>query len=251
MSRPGEYTASVPSAARPEDLYFRQLLAGRQVARVHPVAGQMANFMYLIGDPETRQAVVVDPAWDVAGLLDVADADGYKVTAALVTHYHPDHVGGDLFGLDIEGLAQLLARAPVPIYVNKHEADGLKAVTGVSETDLRRVDEGDTLSLGGRELRFLHTPGHTPGSQCFLLGNRLIAGDTLFVQGCGRVDLPGGDPEAMYHTLTGKLAKLPADTILFPGHHYGPTPTSTIGDELRQNAYLRIRSLDDWRRLMG
>ncbi|MCP3912894.1 MAG: MBL fold metallo-hydrolase, partial [Actinomycetia bacterium] len=137
------------------------------------------------------------------------------------------------------------------IHVNKHEADGLKVVTGVSEGDLKRVDDGDRLQLGSLEVRFLHTPGHTPGSQCFLIGNRLVAGDTLFVQGCGRVDLPGGDPEAMYYTLTGKLAKLPQDTVLYPGHHYGPSPTSTIGDELKQNHYLRIRSLEDWRRLMG
>lgn len=232
-------------------LYFRQLLAGQQVALDHPAAGQMANFMYLVGDPEKREAVIVDPAWDVGGLVDAAEADGYTVTGALVTHYHPDHVGGDLFGMRIEGLARLLERVTVPIYVNKHEAHGLKVVTGVSETDLRRVDDSDTLALGAQEIRFLHTPGHTPGSQCFLIGNRLIAGDTLFVQGCGRVDLPGGDPEAMYHTLTGKLAKLPADTVLFPGHHYGPTPTSTIGDELRDNHYLRVRSLEDWRRLMG
>jgi glyoxylase-like metal-dependent hydrolase (beta-lactamase superfamily II) len=211
----------------------------------------MRNFMYLIGDPASREAVVVDPAWNVGDLLDTAAADGYRVTGALVTHYHPDHVGGDLFGLSIEGLARLLDRQGMPIWVNKHEAEGLKRVTGVSESDLRRVDEGDRLALGDAEIRFLHTPGHTPGSQCFLIGDRLVAGDTLFVQGCGRVDLPGGDPEAMYHTLTGKLAKLPASTVLFPGHHYGPTPTSTIGDELRDNVYLRIRSLDDWRRLMG
>ena len=112
----------------------------------------------------------------------------------------------------------------MPIYVNKHEADGLKIVTGVSDSDLRRVDDGETAwSWEDLEIRFLHTPGHTPGSQCFLIGDRLVAGDTLFVQGCGRVDLPGGDPEAMYHTLTGKLAKLPPDTVLYPGHHYGPT----------------------------
>ncbi len=233
------------------EIYFRQLLAGRQVAQTHPAAGQMANFMYLIGDPVRRETVIVDPAWDVHGLLDIAEQDGYRVTGALVTHYHPDHVGGDLFGLRIEGLATLLERAAVPIYVNKHEADGLKRVTSVQESDLRRVDDGDRLALGERELRFLHTPGHTPGSQCFLLDERLIAGDTLFVQGCGRVDLPGGDPEAMYHTLTGKLAKLPPSTVLFPGHHYGPTPTSTIADELRDNAYLRVASLADWRRLMG
>jgi glyoxylase-like metal-dependent hydrolase (beta-lactamase superfamily II) len=124
-------------------------------------------------------------------------------------------------------------------------------MTGLADSDLRRVVDGDRLRIGEIDLQFLHTPGHTPGSQCFLLGNRLVAGDTLFVQGCGRVDLPGGDPEAMYHTLTGKLAKLPTDTVLYPGHHYGPTPTSTIGDELRQNQYMRIRSLADWRRLMG
>lgn len=240
-------TASDPGP----DLYFRQLLAGRQVAVDHPVAGQMANFMYLIGDPASRQALIVDPAWNVGDLVAAAEADGYRVAGALVTHYHPDHVGGDLFGLSIEGLATLLEGRAVPIYVNKHEADGLRRVTGVSESDLKRVDDADTLALGGFEIRFLHTPGHTPGSQCFLIGNRLVAGDTLFVHGCGRVDLPGGDPDAMYHTLTGKLAKLPADTVLYPGHHYGPTETSTIGDELRDNVYLRMASLDDWRRLMG
>ncbi len=234
-----------------ENLYFKQVLAGRQVAGSDPIASQMANFMYLIGDPAKRQALIVDPAWDVASLLDLAAADGYEVTGALVTHYHPDHVGGDLFGTQIQGLAKLLERLSVPIYVNKHEADGVKVVTGVSETDLRRVDDGDTLRLGDQQVRFLHTPGHTPGSQCFLIGERLVAGDTLFVQGCGRVDLPGGDAEAMYHTLTGKLAKLPSETVLYPGHHYGPTPTSTIGDELETNHYLRIRSLEDWRRLMG
>lgn len=207
--------------------------------------------MYLVGDRERREAVVVDPAWDVASLLDLAAEDGYRIVGALVTHYHPDHVGGDLFGLEVQGLAALLERQPVPIHVNKHEADGLKKVTGVSESDLTRVDDGDRLAIGSLEVRFLHTPGHTPGSQCFLIGDHLVAGDTLFVQGCGRVDLPGGDPEAMYHTLTGKLAKLPSRTVLYPGHDYGPTPTSTIRDELANNHYLKIRSLDDWLRLMA
>jgi glyoxylase-like metal-dependent hydrolase (beta-lactamase superfamily II) len=234
-----------------EGLYFRQILVGRQVAAADPVAAQMRNFMYLIGDPESREAVVVDPAWDVASLLDLAADDGYRVVGALVTHYHPDHVGGEMFGYRVQGLATLLERQPTPIHVNKHEAEGLKKVTGVSDSDLRLVEGGDRLGLGGVEIRFLHTPGHTPGSQCFLIGDRLVAGDTLFVQGCGRVDLPGGDPEAMYSTLSGTLSKLPRETVLYPGHDYGPTPTSTIGDELRDNHYLRIRSIEDWRRLMG
>jgi glyoxylase-like metal-dependent hydrolase (beta-lactamase superfamily II) len=139
----------------------------------------------------------------------------------------------------------------VPIWVNKHEAEGLKRVTGVSDSDLRKVDDADTATLGTRVVRFLHTPGHTPGSQCFLVEGALVAGDTLFVQGCGRVDLPGSDPDAMYHSLTGKLAKLPPETILYPGHHYGPTPTSTIADELRRNFYLRMGSLEEWHQLMG
>ncbi len=83
------------------------------------------------------------------------------------------------------------------------------------------------------------------------MGNRLISGDTLFVQGCGRVDLPGGDPEEMYRTLTGRLAALPEDTVLYPGHDYGPTPTSTLGEERRSNTYLRVPDLDSWLRLMG
>jgi len=244
-------STSTSADAPPEGIYFKQLLAGRQVAIQHPVAGQMRNFMYVIGDPGSRKALVVDPAWDVASLITEAERDGYQVAGALVTHYHPDHVGGDLFGLSVEGLAALLEQRGVPVWVNKHEAEGLKRVTGVSDSDLRKVDDGDTLDLGDVHLTFLHTPGHTPGSQCFLLGDRLVAGDTLFVQGCGRVDLPGGDPEAMYRTLTGKLAKLPRQTVLYPGHHYGPSPTSTIGDELDSNLYLRVRSLDDWRRLMG
>lgn len=211
----------------------------------------MANFMYLVGDPTSRQAMVVDPAWDVEGLLGLASEDGYEVTGALITHYHPDHVGGEMFGLRVQGLAQLLEQQSIPVYVNKHEADGLKRMTGASDSDLVKVDDGDTTHLGKQEVKFLHTPGHTPGSQCFIIGNRLVSGDTLFVQGCGRVDLPGGDADALYYSLTGKLAKLPHDTVLYPGHHYGPTPTSTIGEQVQHNYCMRMRSLDDWRSLMN
>jgi glyoxylase-like metal-dependent hydrolase (beta-lactamase superfamily II) len=233
-----------------DQLYFRQLLAGRDFALSSPVAAQMRNFCYLIGDRKARACVVVDPAWDVAGLVDMARADGMQIVGALATHYHPDHIGGDLFGHGIEGIAQLLETTAVPIHCHKAEAEGIRFVSGLSASDLALHEGSDVLQVGDVRVELLHTPGHTPGGQCFLVEGRLVAGDTLFVQGCGRVDLPGGDSDEMFRTLTQRLAKLPDDTILYPGHHYGPVPTSTLGDERRDNHAMRVRSIEDWRRFM-
>jgi len=124
-------------------------------------------------------------------------------------------------------------------------------MTGLSDSDLILHEGGDRLSLGEVDIVFLHTPGHTPGSQCFLVRDRLVSGDTLFVKGCGRVDLPGANPEEMYRSLTQRLARLPDNVVLFPGHDYADRPTSTLGEERRSNYYLRIPSLEDWLRLMG
>ena len=209
----------------------------------------MQNIAYLIGSRTARQAVLVDPAWDVGTLLDAAAGEDLEITHALVTHYHPDHVGGALPGMRIPGLAELLARARVKVVVNKQEAEGLKAVTGLSEGDLVRVEGGDTLALGGERIRFLHTPGHTPGSQCFLVSNALVSGDTLFIGSCGRVDLPGGDAGQLYDSLHGVLMKLPDETVLFPGHAYGGS-RSTMGEEKRSNLALRVPGREQWLRLM-
>jgi len=232
-------------------LYFRQLLAGRDFARSNTVAAQMVNFCYLIGDRTSGECVVVDPAWDVAGLVKVARGDGMEVVGALATHYHPDHVGGDLFGHSIEGVAELQSVKAIPVHCHKNEAMGIKVVTGLSDSDLVLHDGGDRIRVGDVEILLIHTPGHTPGSHCFLVDGRLVSGDTLFTQGCGRVDLPGGDPEAMYQTLTQRLAKLPPETILYPGHNYGSAPTSTMEEQYAANYALQPKSLDDWLRLMG
>jgi hydroxyacylglutathione hydrolase len=233
-------------------LYLKQLRCGREIARTNPAASQMANFVYLIGDRRAGECVVVDPAWDVKGAVDLAVKDGMKVTGALVTHYHPDHIGGEIFGLSIEGLSRFLEVAPCKIYVNKNEAEGVREISGVSKNDLIEVDSGDTLDVGNVKVRFVHTPGHTPGSQCFLVDERsLVSGDTLFIGGCGRVDLPGADPEQMYQSLTQKLAKLPDDVTLYPGHDYADRPTSTLGEEKANNYYLRVPTLAAWLRLMG
>lgn len=223
------------------DLYFRQLKLG-----------PMENFIYLIGSKKRRECLVVDPAWDTDALIDLADRDGMKICGSLVTHYHPDHCGGSYYGFAVPGgAAELAGRADAPIHVHKLEAEGLMKVTGASESDLVRHDSGDKLELGDVAVTFVHTPGHTPGSQCFFVENRLVAGDTLFVGGCGRVDLPGGSPEEMYETLTNRLLAFSDGVVLCPGHDYGRTPSSTLGEERKTNTYLSMRSLSDWLRLRG
>jgi glyoxylase-like metal-dependent hydrolase (beta-lactamase superfamily II) len=232
-------------------LYLKQLLAGRDFAKSDIFASRMANFVYVVGDDQQRKCMVVDPAWDVAGIVDFIDREELELTGALVTHYHPDHVGGEIFGHNIAGLEELLTIRPVKVHVNRIECEGVKQVTGLSDSDFEEHSGGDLISIGDTVVQLLHTPGHTPGSQCFLAGSDLFSGDTLFIGGCGRVDLPGGNATQMYESLTQVLAKLPDDTRLFPGHDYAPTPTSTIGVEKRENQYLRMRSLEDWKRLMG
>ncbi len=215
--------------------------------------GPMQNFVYLIGDRQTREAAVVDAAWDIDKILAVAQADDMKITKAFVTHFHPDHIGdsaGKILGIPIQGLTELLKRQPVKVYVNKEEAPFLKSLIGLSTSDMVIMQSGDKTELGNIEVQFLHTPGHTPGSQCFLLENRLISGDTLFINGCGRVDLPGSNPEDMYHSLTNKLQKLPDDTLLLPGHNYGGK-SSTMGKEKKNNPYLRFQRLEDFLATMG
>ena len=234
-----------------DGVFIRQLKAGRDFAKDDVVARQMANFVYLIGDESTRECLVVDPAWDVRGIVDAASEDGYRITGALVTHYHPDHVGGPLFGHSVQGLAELMALAPCKVHVNEHEAEGVRSLTGLSETDLVKHSGGDVVKVGDVEVECLHTPGHTPGSQCFRCGGALVSGDTLFLQGCGRVDLPGGDSEEMYRTLTRRLSKLPSDLVLYPGHDYASQPHAPLGEVRRTNPILNVPDIGTWQRTMG
>ena len=208
--------------------------------------GPMQNFIYLVGDPATRQCVVVDPAWEIDAIIGTAAADDMTIIAALITHTHQDHVGGHLFGMNIPGVEELLEKIKAKVYVHKAEREFLKGFG----SDLVKVDNTDTLQVGRLGLTFLHTPGHTPGSQCFLVDGRLISGDTLFIGSCGRTDLPGSDPTEMYYSLTQRLGKLPDETVLFPGHNYGG-PSSTLGDEKRGNPFMRFASLGEFLRIMG
>lgn len=208
--------------------------------------GPMQNFVYVIGDLSTRDCVVVDPAWEIDAILEAIDADDLVLRGALVTHTHQDHVGGHLWGFDIPGVEALLAKRPTRVYVHANEGEFLKGLG----SDLVKVSGGDSLQVGRFSLTFLHTPGHTPGSQCFLVDGRLVSGDTLFIRSCGRTDLPGSDPGEMYYSLTQRLAALPDDTVVYPGHDYGGA-TTTIGDEKRHNPMMRFPSMADFLRAMG
>jgi len=213
--------------------------------------GPMANFVYFIGDKVTRKAAVVDPAWEVDKIIDFAASEGYTIDKLLITHYHPDHLGGSMMGQSVQGAAEILKRLDVKVYVNKEEAEGAKRVTGMSDSDLVKVEAGDVLNVGDIPVKFIHTPGHTPGSQCFLVEGNLISGDTLFVNSCGRVDLPGSDPAAMYHSLNHTLRNLDDATVVYPGHAYSSESRTTIADQKRHNMYMRFPTLDDFLDAMG
>ena len=212
--------------------------------------GPMANFTYVLGSAETREVVVVDPAWEIDGLVNHLEEKDYTLVGALATHYHPDHVGGGMRNNNIAGVAELIGLCSVKVYVNDKEADGVKKVTGLSESDIVRVSSGDTMSAGPVEVEFLHTPGHTPGSQCFRIKKALVSGDTLFIDSCGRVDLPGSDKDDMYRSLQ-KLKTLPDDTLVLPGHNYSQVPNATMGETKQVNAYLNVKDLDTWHQVMG
>ncbi len=230
----------------PDDrFYFRQLLSGRDFATSDQMAQQMVNFVYAIGDRDTGDCVLVDPAYDVDSLIDTIAADGMRLTGVLATHYHPDHVGGSMMGMRIEGIARLLERIAVPIHAQRAEVEWISKVTGVERTNLAAHEPGDVVEVGDVRITLVHTPGHTPGSQCFLVDGRLVSGDTLFLDGCGRNDLPGSNPDDMCDSLQ-RLASLPADTVVFPGHMYSHEPHAPLQRVRASNAVFKPKSKEAW-----
>ena len=218
--------------------YFRQLLAGRDFAREDPVARQMVNFVYLIGDRETGEAVAVDPAYAPGELVDILGADGMRLTGALVTHYHPDHVGGSMGGWNIAGASELLALPDnrAKIHIQTEEAWGVKRVTGCSDGDLVLHSSGDVVEVGAVRITLIHTPGHTPGSVLFRTDGWVLSGDVVFAGAIGRSDFPNSSAEAMERSLD-RFLGLPDDLDVFPGHG----PRTSVGRERATNPYLRGR----------
>lgn len=190
--------------------------------------GQYDNFVYLIGDRASGRAAVVDPAWDVPAIYAAAERLGLTIEAIWLTHAHGDHV---------EGIPAVLERGEVPVYLSPNEHKKYRP-------DMPLHDIGDSLTIGGESLQVFHTPGHSPGGVCFYTPGHLIAGDTIFINGCGRCDLVGSDPKAMFNSLHTVLWPLPDDTVVYPGHNYGPTPTDTLGNQKKSNRFFLANTLD-------
>jgi glyoxylase-like metal-dependent hydrolase (beta-lactamase superfamily II) len=225
--------------------YFRQLLSGRDFAADNPIAQQMVNFVYAVGDRATGECVLIDPAYAVNELLDIVENDGMAVIGVLATHFHADHIGGNMMGHPVEGVATLLERCSCPVHVQRDETPWVLRTSGLGIDDLVEHDGGDVVKVGDIEITLVHTPGHTPGSQCFHVDGRLVSGDTLFLDGCGRTDFPGSDPAAMYDSLQ-TLGAMPEGTIVFPGHRYSLPSSATIDAIREQNYVYRPKSKEQW-----
>jgi glyoxylase-like metal-dependent hydrolase (beta-lactamase superfamily II) len=233
-----------------DPFYFRQLLSGRDFAVGDPMATQMVNFAYLLGDRQTGEALVVDPAYAVGDLVDIAEGDGMRIVGSLVTHHHPDHVGGSMGGFSLEGVTELIGRTGGKVHVHRDEAEFVQRVTGCSTSDLATHDSGDIVEIGAIRVELLHTPGHTPGSQCFLVDGILVSGDTLFLEGCGRTDFPGSDPGQMYDSLT-RLAQLAPGTVVMPGHRYSMPSSATMEAITESNYVYRPTNREQWLTMFG
>jgi hydroxyacylglutathione hydrolase len=195
--------------------------------------GLAQNFCEILYCPETGQAAIVDPAWEVDRLLREAGELGVKVRTILITHSHHDH---------IEGVAEMVARTGAVTYVHPHEADRLRPLARTLVPVSDRLD----IAIGRRGVRALETFGHTPGGTSYLADGYVITGDVLFVGGCGRTDFPGGDTRAMWDSLQ-RLLALPEETRVYPGHDYGPFATSSLSRESLENPYLRCGSFEEFR----
>ena len=193
--------------------------------------GPMENFIYFIRDTDSGRTAVVDPAWDVPAIRNFARAHDMQITDILLTHSHHDHVNG---------VDELLQDYDAQLHLLHAEAQ----FWGARHTRPALHYGGDSIAVGKTDIEVLHTPGHTPGSACYRMGDQLITGDTLFVFGCGRCDMQGGDPEQMFVTLKDIVSRLPSETVILPGHNYAEKATSTLQEQAQGNPFLHFTEVD-------
>jgi len=194
--------------------------------------GDMQNFTYLLEDEDTDEAIVIDPSWDLPDVLKMIERNNLKVKYIVNTHYHFDHTIGNDFMVRSTG-AKII----------QHKTSTLKNDMVVSD--------GDKIKFGNSELTVFHTSGHSKDSMCLVGDGKIFSGDTLFVGNCGRVDLPGGSARELYHSLFDVVSKMDENFVLYPGHNYGLSPTSTIGKEKKTNFVLHPRTEDEFVEFMN
>ncbi len=201
--------------------------------------GFMDVFCYILGCEATHKALLIDPAGNEEKIVDRADSLGLTIEAIVNTHGHPDHTCGNTRIVELTG-AKIYMHVRDDQFFNTPEGQSMGRQMGFAPSPPADVvvNDGDTIAVGEETLTVLHTPGHTPGGICLYTGNNLFTGDTLFVGAVGRTDFPGGSMEVMLRSIKDKILSLPDDTIIWPGHDYGGSPSSTVAQEKQHNPYV-------------
>ena len=201
--------------------------------KVHQIlVGNMQNFTYVLEDEHTGESIIIDPSWELDKIEQLIQRHDLKIKYIVNTHHHSDHTLGN------EGMKQSTGAKIV-----QHKASELKS-------DIQ-VTDGDIIQFGDSKLSVIHTPGHSKDSICLVGDGKIFSGDTLFVGNCGRVDLPGGSSKELYHSLMDILYNLEDNLVMYSGHDYGSTPTSTIGHEKKTNFVMQKRTEQEFEELMG
>ena len=195
---------------------------------------------YLVACPHTREAVIIDPAGEEDKILDLIQTQNVKIKYILNTHGHSDHVLGNPKLKEVLNVPVCMHEADDRFFSDPSVREKSSQELGLpppDPADIRLKDE-DVIEVGTLDIKVIHTPGHTPGSVCYLIDGNLFCGDTLFVGAVGRTDLIGGSLETLLESLEKRLIVLPKETVVWPGHDYGDTPTSTMGREMEENPYI-------------